>query len=193
MARRVTGWVVAVGIVLMLAAGVGAGEREVAGVSFPEQKEIAGHTLKLNGVALRKAMMVVKVFAGGFYLQQPTQDAATAIESEQVKHFYLHYLTSKATAKKLREGFLEAITAANPPELVKAHQEQIDQYAEWLDKDMQPGDVSESIYEPGVGLTLFINGEKKGTIPGPEFARLYMRYNLGEKADARLRKGYLGL
>jgi len=193
MVRRVMGWLVAVGMTLMMTTVAGAGEREVAGVSFPEQKEIAGHTLKLNGVALRKALMVVKVFAGGLYLEQPTQDAATAIESEQVKHFHLHYLTSKATAKKLREGFIEAVTEANPPELVEAHQAQINQYAGWLDKDMQPGDISESIYEPGVGLTLFINGEKKGTIPGAGFAQLYMRYNLGEKADARLRKGYLGL
>jgi hypothetical protein len=137
--------------------------------------------------------MVVKVFAGGFYLEHPTQDADAAIQSEQVKHFYLHYLTDKATAQKLREGFIEAITAANPPEEVKAHQAEIDQYAQWLDRDMKPGDISESVYEPGVGLTLVINGEKKGTIPGTGFARLYMRYNLGEKAKKALRKGYLGL
>jgi hypothetical protein len=181
------------GAVLLVAGGVWAEDRELAGVTFPEEKEVNGHTLKLNGLALRKAMVVVKVFAGGFYLEQPTQDAETAIESEQVKHFYLHYLTSKATAKKLRDGFVEAITAANPPELVAAHQAEIDQYAQWLDTDMKPGGISESIYEPGIGLTLMINGEKKGTIAGPEFAKLYMRYNLGEKADAQLRKGYLGL
>ena len=183
-----------IAMALVLSAGtVWAEERELAGVRFPMEKVVNGHALKLNGVALRKAMVVVKVFAGGLYLEQPTQDAESAIESEQVKHFSLHYLTSKATAEKLRHGFLEAIAAANPPELVEAHRADIDQYADWLDKDMQPGDVSESIYEPGIGLTLYINGEKKGTIAGPGFARLYMRYNLGEKANAQLRKGYLGL
>ena len=181
------------GAVVLVAGAAWAQERELAGVTFPEEKQVAGHALKLNGVALRKAMVVVKVFAGGFYLEQPTQDAETAIESEQVKHFHLHYLTSKATAQKLRDGFIEAITAANPPELVAANQAQIDQYAQWLDTDMKPGDISESIYEPGIGLTLFVNGEKKGTIAGPEFAKLYMRYNLGEKANPQLRKGYLGL
>ena len=92
------------GAVVLVAGAAWAQERELAGVTFPEEKQVAGHALKLNGVALRKAMVVVKVFAGGFYLEQPTQDAETAIESEQVKHFHLHYLTSKATARSCGTG-----------------------------------------------------------------------------------------
>jgi hypothetical protein len=32
----------------------------------------------------------------------------------------------------------------------------------------------------------------KGTIPGRTFARMYYRYNVGEKADSRIREGLLG-
>jgi hypothetical protein len=169
-----------------------ADDMEIADVNFPGEKAIAGKTLKLNGVAL-KTKFFIKVFAGGFYLENPTQNAEEAITSEQVKHFHLHYLTSKATAEKLQEGFKEAITAANPPELVEKYRQEIDLYASWLDADMAPGATSLTTYVPGQGLTLVYKGQEKGTIADKTFAQMYFRYTLGEDADEDLREGYLGL
>lgn len=192
--KRKNGWIGILAVFLMCTAGiVFAGDKDIAGVKFTGEKIISGHTLKLNGVALRKALMVVKVFAGGFYLEKPTRDAQEAIESEQVKHLHLHYLTDKATAKKLQDGFIKAMEKANPPELVEKHRKKIDQFASWLDTDMQPGSITESTYIPGQGLTLWVTGEKKGTVQDKEFIQMYYRYCVGEKADKRLRKGYLGL
>ena len=175
------------------AGSIWADDTEIAGIQFPNEKMVAGKTLQLNGVAMRKAMVVVKVFVGGFYLEKPTHDAEEAIKSEQVKHLYLHYLTSKATAKKISEGFVMAIANANPPALVEKHRETIDRFASWLDTDMQPGSTTESTYIPEEGLTFWVNGEKRGTILNKEFIHMYYRYNLGEKADKKLRKGYLKL
>jgi hypothetical protein len=168
-----------------------AAEPEIAGVRFPEEKTIAGQTLKLNGLGLRTKFFI-KVYAGGFYLENPTQDAEKAINSEQVKHFHLHYLTGKATAAKLQHGFKEAMAKANPPELVAKYQNEIERYASWLDQDMAPGATSLATYVPGQGLTLVFKGQEKGTIASPEFARMYFRYNLGAQADEDLRRGYLG-
>lgn len=191
--QKKTGWIVILTAFFIFIGGmVSAGAREIAGVHFPDQKIVAGKTLSLNGVALRKAFLVIKVFAGGFYLEKPTHDAREAIESEQVKHLHLHYLTGKATAKKLQAGFIEAMEAANPPELVARHHREIDRFASWLDTDMQPGSISESTYIPGQGLTLWVAGKKKGTITDREFIQMYYRYSLGEKANPHLRKGYLG-
>ncbi len=193
MAKTITRVLAAAACATLLAAGIAAAEdMEIAGVTFPGEKVVAGKTLKLNGVAVRKALIFIKVFAGGFYLENPTTDAAEAIESEQVKHFHLQYLTDKATAKKLQDGFIEAMEKANPPELVEKHRGEIERYASWLDSDMAPGAVSEATYVPGVGVTLTYKGVVKGTIPGAEFAQMYFRYNLGENADKALRKGYLG-
>lgn len=177
---------------LFTAGSVSAEDMTIADVSFPGEKVIAGKTLKLNGVAL-KTKFFIKVFAGGFYLETPTRNAEEAITSEQVKHFHLHYLTSKATAEKLQDGFKEAIAAANPPELVSRYRAQIDLYASWLDSDMAPGATSLTTYVPGKGLTLVYKGEEKGTIPDKTFAQMYFRYTLGEAADEDLREGYLGL
>ncbi len=181
----------AMGWILLTITAGWAADREIAGVPFPGEKTVAGKQLKLNGVALRTKFFI-KVFAGGFYLENPTNDAEEAITSEQVKHFHLHYLTSKATAEKLQDGFKEAIIKANPPELVEKHMDAIEQYASWLDQDMAPGATSVATYVPGKGLTLVFKGKKKGTITSPEFAQMYFRYNLGEKADKKLRQGYLG-
>jgi len=172
---------------------ISAAAAEIEGVTFPAEKEIKGKTLSLNGTALRKKFVFIKVYAGGFYLENPTQNAEKAIMSEQVKYFYLHYLTNKATAEKIQHGFIEAMKKANPADLFKKHRDDIERYASWLDEDMKVGSTSESVYVPGEGLTLMLNGKTKGTIKGREFARMYYRYNLGEKADENVRKGYLGL
>ena len=167
-------------VVWLLAGGVAsAADMEIADVTFPGEKVIAGKPLTLNGVAL-KTKFFIKVFAGGFYLENPTGDAEEAITSEQVKHFHLHYLTSKATAEKLQEGFKEAITAANPPDLVEKYRKEIDLYASWLDEDMAPGATSLTTYDPGKGLTLVFKGKEKGTIADPTFAQMYFRYNVAQ-------------
>ena len=178
---------------LVLGGGMAwAGDMEIADVNFPGEKVVDGKTLQLNGVALKEKFFI-DVFAGGFYLENPTKDATEAIESEQVKHFYLHYLTSKATAKKLQEGFKEAIEEANPPELVEKYRKEIDLYASWLDQDMAPGATSVTTYVPGKGLTLVFKGQEKGTIPDKEYAHMYYRYIFGDKADEKMKKGYLGI
>jgi len=181
-------------ILFVTGAAVGLAEdKEVLGVKFAGEKKVAGKTLTLNGVAYRKALVFVKVYAGGFYLENPTKDPVQAIESEQVKHFYLHYLTSKATAKKIREGFVELMEKCNPPELVIKHRADIDRHAAWFDKDMKPGKTSVTTYIPGKGLVVEYMGTVKGTIPGNEYARMYYRYIFGDKADQKMKKGYLGL
>lgn len=182
--------IVLVFISLLVFCGIGyAQDMEIAGVKFPGEKVVASKILKLNGVALKKAALVIKIYAGAFYLEKPTKDAQEAIESEQIKRMHLHYLTDKGTVKRIQEGFIEMMDKSNPPELVKTHKDHIERYASWLDKKTAPGKTSVTTYVPGVGLTLEYHGEVKGTIPGKEFAQMYFRYVLGDK---NMKKGYLG-
>jgi chalcone isomerase-like protein len=168
-------------------------DREILGVTFPGEKMVEGKTLKLNGVAYRKALGIIKVFVTGLYLENPTQSADEVINSEQVKHLVTHYLTSRATAKAIKDGVGEAMAKCNPPDLVAAHQSQVDLYISWMDKDMAPGLTAESTYVPGKGLTYTYQGELKGTIPGSDFMKLYYNMSFNEKAPKRVRKGLLGL
>ena len=190
MQRKFIATIVMAGVLFLGGGLASAGDMEIGDVTFPGEKVVDGKTLQLNGVAL-KTKFFIKVFAGGFYLENPTKDATEAIESEQVKQFHLHYLTSKATAQKLQEGFKEAIEEANPPDLVAKYRQEIDLYASWLDQDMAPGATSVTTYVPGKGLTLVFKGQEKGTIADKTFAQMYFRYNLGENADGAMREGYL--
>ena len=167
-------------------------EMEVLGVKFPLEKVVAGKTLKLNGVAYRKALGFIKVYAVGLYLEKPTHNAGEVISSEQVKQLFFHYLTNKATAKKLQEGYLDLMKECNPPEMVERNKDDMALYASWMDKDMRPGLTSVSTYVPGKGLTLEYQGEVRGTIANPEFIQMYYRYNFGEKANSKIRDGLLG-
>lgn len=182
---------VAVLFVVTYAGSGFAGDMEVLGVKFPGEKVVNGKTLTLNGVAYLKKLFI-KVYAVGFYLEKPTKDAKEVIESEQMKQMYTHYLTDMATAKKLREGFIELMEENNPPGLIEKHKADIETYTSWFDKDMAPGKTSVTTYVPGKGLTLEWQGEVKGTMPGSEFAQMYFRYQVGEKADKKLKKGLLG-
>ncbi len=193
MSRRLFACALAV-VFVFVVAGIGvADEVEILGVKFPTEKTIEGKTLKLNGVSYLKKLGFVKVYAVGLYLENPTKDPKEVIESEQVKYMLTHYLTSKATAKKISEGFIELMEAGNPKDLVDANRADIDKYASWLDADMKPGLTSESVYIPGKGITLTYQGQVKGTIPGNTFAQMYYRYNVGENADKKIREGLLGL
>ncbi len=193
MSRRVIACALALMVVFVVVGTGIAGEVEILGVKFPTEKTVEGKTLKLNGVSYLKKMGFVKVYAVGLYLENPTKDPRQVIESEQVKYMLTHYLTGKATAKKVSEGFVELMEKCNPKDLVEANRADIDKYASWLDKDMQPGLTSESVYVPGKGLTLTYQGEVRGTIPGGTFAQMYYRYNVGDKADKKIRSGLLGL
>ena len=193
MRKNVVGIILTAVFVLGAAASIFAQDMEILGVTFPGEKNIEGKVLKLNGVSYRKALGIVKVYAVGLYLEEKTNDAEEVIESEQVKHMFTHYLTSKATAEKISEGFVDLIKECNPPELVEAHQAEIDLFASWLDKDMAPGLTSYTTYIPGQGLILNYQDEVKGTIPGAEFMQMYYRYNVGENAKKKLREGLLGL
>ena len=187
-------------VILLAVAGLLLGSRtvmaadgvEVVGVKFPKEKVVEGKTLTLNGVAVRKALGFIKVYAVGFYLEKPTGDAAEAIASEQIKQLSFHYLTHRATAKKLREGFLEGFKEANPADRVARNIADAERYASWYDKDMAPGLTAETTYVPGKGLTLVYQGETRGTIANPEFVSMYYVYNFGEKANTGIRDALLG-
>ncbi len=188
-------WGILLAVVSILCANqtaVAADAVEVLGVKFPKEKVVEGTSLSLNGVAFRKAMGFIKVYAVGFYLENPSSDAEAVIRSEQIKHLHFHYLTSKATAKKLSDGFLKAFKKANPADMVERNISDAERYASWYDKDMKPGLTAETTYVPGKGLTLMYQGELKGTIVNPEFIQMYYTYNFGEKANAKIRDGLLG-
>ena len=167
-------------------------ETERLGVKFPNEKQIDGKRVILNGMAGAK-FMFMKIMVRGLYLENPTQDAKEVIDSEQIKQLHTHYLTDRISASKMKKAVVDAIEKTNPPELVTAHRADIEKYASWMDQDSRPGLTSTGTYVPGQGLRLEIGGKVKGTIPGKGFAQMYFRTALGDKANEDMKKEYLGM
>lgn len=163
--------------------------QSVAGVSFSPEMEINGTAATLRGKALLRWMMVVKAYAGAFYLKKgaASADALSDVERALVLH-YFHAIPAgdlaAATAEMIRKNV--------GPDRFSAISSKIDQINA-LYRDVEPGDRYRATYRPGAGTTLSLNGTPLGTVSGYEFSRAYFSIWIGESPiDKEFRNKLLG-
>jgi hypothetical protein len=141
-------------------------------------------------MGLRKKLWV-EVYVAGLYLEDKTSDAAEAVDSSQTKRVVMHFMTNKATKKKMdsawRDGF-----EANSPSQYGALKARVETFVSYFG-DMKDGDVIELTMVPGTGTHVVLNGQEKGTIEGDDFAAALLRVWLGPEPPAEaLKAGMLG-
>lgn len=163
---------------------------ELAEVTLPDEVTVGGTTLDLNGMGLRKKMWV-KVYVAGLYLPSATADPATAVGSDGPKRVVMHFLTDKATKKKMDDAWLEGFES-NSPASFASLQDRVNTFTGYFG-DMKVGDVIELTMIPGKGTTVVLNGDTKGVIEGDDFSAALLRVWLGNHPpDEDLKKGMLG-
>lgn len=163
---------------------------ELAGVSLPDEVTVGDATLVLNGMGLRKKF-VVKVYAAGLYLPSKTSDAGAAVQSDGAKKIVMHFLTNKATKKKMDAAWLEGFEANSPSEF-GALEGRVKTFAGLFD-DMKDGDVIEMTIIPGGGTSVLLNGKDKGVIEGDDFGAALLKVWLGDHPPTEdLKTGMLG-
>lgn len=187
--RSVISLLLAAGVVAALAGTAAAGEK--AGVKMPDTVDVAGKSLKLNGMGLREATMLnIDVYVAGLYLETVSSDPAVILKPGQVKRLVLRFVRDVD-----RDDILEAWTdgfKGNAPVKLATIQAGINQLNGWM-KDFKDGDRLTFTDVPTEGLTVDINGTKKGTIAGDDFARSLFAIWLGPKPPTSdLKKGMLG-
>lgn len=165
-----------------------AGER--AGVKLADTVTLDGKPLVLNGMGIRKATIFrVKVYVAGLYLERRSGNAAEILRSEQVKRLDLVMLRGVDRDEAVdawRTGLKK-----NGADMAKL-KARFDQLAGWI-TDMGEHDTLTFLYVPGSGITLFVKGQRKGTIAGTDFASAVFAIWLGaEPADDNLKDGLLG-
>jgi len=162
----------------------------LAGVTMPDEVTVAGKTLKLNGMGLRKKF-IIKVYVAGLYVEHTSNDAAEIVDADEVKRIDMHFLTNKATKKKMDAAWLEGFEK-NSPQDYEALKERVEKFA-GLFPDMKDGDVIELTIVPGEGTTAALNGEVKGNIEGADFAKALLKVWLGHEPPSEgLKEGLLG-
>lgn len=183
--RRWTALVV--GIMLVVTT---AGAAELAGVSLPDQVTVGGKTLVLNGMGLRKKM-VIKVYAAGLYLEERSADPAVILGSSSTKRVVMHFLTGMATKSKMDEAWREGFEA-NSPDTYPALADRVTTFMGFFG-DMKDGDEIVLTVVPGAGTTAALNGQDKGTIAGDDFGAGLLKVWLGDHPPSEdLKAGLLG-
>jgi hypothetical protein len=176
--------------VLALAVATPALARKVAGVEFPDTIEVAGQKLTLNGAGLRKRF-VVKVYAGGLYLAQPSSDPGAIVAADapkRVRMVFLRNVSKKQIMDAYREGFEKNSAGPGLQGLIA----KLDEIAPAV-PDLKEGAEMFVTYVPGEGTTVSAAGGGKATVAGKEFADALFRNWLGEQpADDDLKAAMLG-
>ena len=162
-----------------------------AGVTLPDQIEVSGRQLTLNGMGLREATALkVDVYVAGLYVETPSSDPATLLASNETKRLVLRFKRSvdrDKIVKAWNDGFRGNATVALP-----AIQGEIDQFNAWM-PDLKSGDTLVLTSVPGQGVYVDLNGSRRGVIASDDFARSVFAIWLGPKPPTgALKKGLLG-
>lgn len=165
---------------------------EIGGVQLPDSLTLNNTKLQLNGAGLRKKV-VIKVYAGGLYLLGKETDPAKIIEADEPMVIRMHFIHSKVSKESLVSAWNEGFANATNGNIV-AIEKEIGKFNGYFQEDAKKGDIYDVLYLPAQGISVEINGKRKGPIPGLEFKKAVFGIWLGEKpADAKLKKGMLGM
>jgi hypothetical protein len=181
---------VLVSVLTMFGIGV-AHSKECQGVNFPEQVQIDGSTLTLNGLGLRQATILkVNVYVAALYVAQVSSDPQALLGANTPKELILHFVHNVGDddlKKAWEEGFEH-----NAKEQLAALHERIERLKGWM-ADMQSGQRLTFVHKPGAGLQVDVNGTVKGTITGDDFATAFLSIWLGaHPPNPGLKSGLLG-
>lgn len=162
---------------------------DVSGVSFDVERVVENQKLDLFGKGLFKYLSLIKVVAGGLYVEPGTEKSE--VLSDVPKQLELQYFISvkaKDFVKVTRKGIRQNVS----PSVYDKIEAQIEQLNR-LYKDIKPGDRYTLTYIPGKGTTLAHNGNPLGTIKGADFASALYSIWLGHKKpmDKKFRSALL--
>lgn len=176
---------------MILALGVGAADgKECKGVNFPDQAQVEGSNLTLNGLGLRQATMLkVSVYVAALYVAKASTDPNTILGSDTPKELILQFVRDVG-ADDLRKGWDEGFEK-NAKGQLPALKERIETFKGWT-ADIKSGQRMTLILKPGTGTQVDVNGAVKGTIKGEDFSKALLSIWLGDPPNPEIKSGLLG-
>ena len=177
---------------LMACLAAPAWARELAGVTLPERTTVEESTLVLNGMGLREVTWLkIKVYAAGLYLEMKSSDSEAILSDELPKRMIFVFVRPVGRKSMIKEWdeSLKANAGCNSPAL----EDRIATLLAWMPDAVGKGDEMTLTYLPGNGVVVEINGARRGTIPGADFARALFAIWLGARPpNENLKMGLLG-
>lgn len=159
------------------------------GVSFPSKMKINNKVVKYNGSGLREKYFI-DLYVSALYLLEQSSNAKSIIGADEEMCIRIKLVSDKVT----RDKFVETVKGgfSNSSE-GKASESEINSFMKLFSKEFKSGDDIILIYKPGVGVQVFMNGEKLGTQSGLEFKKALWAIWFGDTpADKGLKSAMLG-
>jgi hypothetical protein len=149
---------------------------QVNGADFEKAVYVSEKRLTLRGAGLLRYLVVIKAYAGAFYLEAglPPGRALENVTRQLVLH-YFHAIPA--------EDFATATTTMIEKNVTP---DQFARLAPLVDRmnalyrDVAPGDRYTATYIPESGTELALNGQALGTVPGADFSRAFFSIWIGE-------------
>jgi len=162
------------------------------GVSFPDQVTVHGQVLALNGLGIRTATFFrIKVYVAALYLAHRSSDAAAILSRDESSEIALHFLWHVSTGE-LRDEWREGFARSAKGRLAQLRS-RIATLDGWMHGGVDAGQTMTFIHVSGQGIEYRLDGVKRGTIPGADFARAFLGIWLGARPPGKaLKAGLLG-
>jgi long-chain acyl-CoA synthetase len=179
-------------LIAALLAAPGLHAAEVAGVKVDDSLRVGGSELLLNGAGLRSKLFI-KVYVGALYVGQKSTTPAAILDNPQPRRMVMRLLRdvdAETLASAMDEGLKNNHTPAEMADM-KAQAEALAGIMKSIGKAREGDTIAIDFSADGVSISL--NGETRGKVAGPGFAKALLKVWLGDKpADASLKKALLG-
>ena len=177
-------------VVAALGMGLAQG-KECKGVNLPDQAQVDGSNLTLNGLGLRQATALkINVYVAALYVAKTSTDSKALLGANTPSELILQFVRNVG-ADDLRKGWSEGFEK-NSNDQLPALKERIAMLNGWM-ADVKTGERLTFIHKPGTGLQVDMNGTVKGIIKGDDFAKAFLSIWLGaEPPNPEIKAGLLG-
>jgi hypothetical protein len=165
--------------------------KECKGVNFPDQMQVDGSNLSLNGLGLRQATMLkVNVYIAALYVPKTSSDPNVLLSSPGPNELILQFVRNVG-ADDIRKGWTEGFEK-NSKDQMPALKDRIAMLNGWM-ADVKTGDKVMFVHKPGTGVEVSMNGAVKGTVKGDDFAKALLAIWLGaDPPNPEIKSGLLG-
>ena len=139
--------------------------------SLPILYPFKTQNLILNGAGLRE-LLWVDIYACGLYLKTPETHESSIINKNETMIVRMDILSKAVSHSKMVKAFHKGFIDGNTPYTVKKLQPEIDSFLKHIEGlELKIGDKIDVVYEPEIGVSLYINYNKIGTVGGLEFKK----------------------
>jgi hypothetical protein len=164
--------------------------KECKGVTFPDQVQVDGSALALNGLGLRQATAFkVNVYVAALYVPKTSNDPAALLAASGPRELVLQFVRDVGS-DDLKKGWNEGFEKNAKGDL-PALKDRIATFNGWM-TDMRTGQKLTFIQKPGIGVDVNVNGAAKGTIKGDDFAKALFSIWLADPPNPEIKSGLLG-